>query len=176
MTIRPTHPDGTPLTIREQLERAGLKKAKREAKALFLWPRQALDGPPRPRKQKTERQRIRARLDHLWSLVVRKRDAKKTGGLCRICGVRPGTCAYHIIPKQRGDMLRWDLRNGCLACGPCNYAEMINRSLYQDDHHPRIFGAALIDELKTLAKVMVHFSMPDLKQKEIELKKELGAL
>lgn len=163
--IRPTHPDGTPLTIREQLERAGLKKAKRAAKALYLWPKRGMDATPGVRKSPrtpTARQRLRARLDALWSLVVRKRDAMRTGGLCRICGVRQIEVGYHLIPRG-SDATRWDLENGIGACHNCNRGEQLNRLKYRQKH-VELFGAALIEKLEAKARTLAKYSMADLEE------------
>lgn len=169
--IRPTHPDGTPLTIREQLERAAGKKSKRAAKALTLWPPAVQNGPRRPRRVLTPRQRLRTRLDGLWSLVVRKRDTRMTGGLCRICGVRQIEVGYHLLPRQH-DSTRWNLENGVGACCACNRGEQMNRLTYREKHIV-LFGAAKMAYLEREARTIAKFSMADLERIYEDLKKEL---
>lgn len=165
------------------------RKSKRQAKAGTLWARYAkkrpqasiwrkwggkgagggestTGGPPRQpigRKKRilTPRQRIRAQLDALWSLAVRLRDRRAHGPLCRLgCG-RIAVLGYHLVPKQRGDSIRWLLENGVAACSNCNGAELLNRSLYREKH-VQIFGRDLIERLEEIAREKVQFKMPDL--------------
>lgn len=145
--------------VRLSREKAAARKAKRAAKALTLWPAAA---PRRPRCVPTTRQRLRARLDALWSLVVRKRDARATGGLCRICGTRKIECAYHIHPRG-ADATRWDLENGVGACFACNYGEQQNRLAYREKHVV-LFGRGKVEYLEAAARKISPFSMADLQE------------
>lgn len=92
-------------------------------------------------------------LDYLWSFAVKLRD-KKVSPICRICGQRPGTVAYHIVTKQRGHSIRWMLTNGVLACAPCNLGEMMNRALYRDKHIA-LFGAGIVEGIEAIARARV---------------------
>lgn len=88
-------------------------------------------------------------LDELWGRCIRER-ARKTSHYCRMCWVRVGTTAYHIVPKQLGYWIRWDLSNGLLSCGPCNGGEMMNRTKYRM-RHVKMFGEAFVSGLEQKA-------------------------
>jgi 5-methylcytosine-specific restriction endonuclease McrA len=176
MTIRPTHPDGRPLTVKEYYARAGARKTQRAAKAAWLWPKRAAEAPPaavRPRRRPpTDRQRLRGRLDALWALVVKKRD-RRLWPNCRICGGRPIEVAYHIVPRG-DDATRWALDNGVGACAPCNRGEQLNRSRYRAKH-VRLFGEAKMRDLEARARQTVKYSQADLQQMHDDLKALLSA-
>lgn len=114
------------------------------------------------------RRELRAKLDGLWSLLVKARDGMKSQ-VCRVCGRSPGEVAYHIVPKQRGDAVRWLPENGVLACAACNMGEMLNRSLYRE-RHKRLFGAGLVEWLEAKAAEGAKFSLPDLVAMRDDLK------
>lgn len=131
---------------------------------------------PKTRRKKTERQIMRDRLDALWSEAVRRRDLKLYGPLCRICHKsKDQLVGYHIVPKQRGDAIRWILENGCAGCVGCNWGEMNNRPLYRDKHIS-IFGKELIEKLEAAARIPAQYSMDDLKRiyREIKASMENG--
>lgn len=161
---------------------AASRKARRQAKAKTLWPgyRAEIDymgikvAPRRAKRPPTARQRLIAQLDVLWALAVKKRDRRLYGPNCRVCGWRPGTTAFHLVPKQRGFAIRWELENGVLSCAPCNGSEFWNRSLYQDVRLPAIFGKEFMDRLKAKATTIIKFSMPDLLEIRDKFQKELG--
>lgn len=138
---------------------AKLRKVKRTIKR-----RQLLKAKPIKAMRKT----LEAELENLWSLIIKLRDRRLHGPLCRICKVEAGNTGYHIVPKQRGRAIRWDLENGALSCSGCNYGELMNRSLYQDVKHVHIFGIELIERLKAKARTTVKYSLGDL----IELRRK----
>lgn len=90
------------------------------------------------------------RLDGLWGLAIKLRD-KKVSPLCRICAIRYADTAYHIVPKQRGNAIRWLLENGTFSCTPCNFGEQMNRSLYRDKHIV-IFGKDRVEAIELIAR------------------------
>ena len=150
------------------------RKAKRQAKSLYLWgksPQDASGRTKRPRRVLTPRQRFRARLDAIWSLVVRKRDTRCTGGLCRICGNRQIACGYHLVPRG-SDATRWNLENGVGACHECNFGEQKNRISYREKHVV-LFGLAKIEYLERESRRIAKFSMSDLERIYKELQTEL---
>lgn len=107
------------------------------------------------------RKQLRVKLDNLWSFLIRLRDRIKHGPMCRICGNREGSVAYHIVPKQRGDAVRWRLDNGVLACSACNYAEQMNRSLYRDKH-VKLFGKSHVEKIEAAARKGQQFTTAEL--------------
>lgn len=87
------------------------RKTKRQAKAKEIWAK-------KPKSWNAAA--IKKELDAICSIVVRRRDSKKTGGLCVFnCG-RPIQCAFHFIRKSRSLKLRYDLRNIVGSCMACN--------------------------------------------------------
>lgn len=102
---------------------------------------------------------VKKQIDDIVSLIVRKRDRKVHGGLCRVCVIKERMCilkrspnpiqlAYHIVP--RGDtMTRWDLRNIVGACVPCNGGELWSRSRHStkmvyERIHVELLGGGII--------------------------------
>lgn len=148
----------------------GDRKAKRAEKRAFLpWGMRKREEPKaaRPVHKRTTaslRQRLIARLDALWSTIVLMRHRKIFGAMCLICTTRPATLAYHIVPKQRGHSIRWDLEDGVGGCSFCNGAEVMNRSLYRDIHVAR-FGKEFVEKLEARARLRVKLDMADLRSK-----------
>lgn len=153
------------------------RKAKRLEKGLALGLRKPVaaskDAPGRaiwPRKSKrTPRQNLRDRLDHLWSVLIRRRDNKLYAGICVICRRRPISVAYHIVPRG-DDATRWDTENGCGACYPCNRGEQMNRHRYRRKHIA-IFGLEKIERLDAKSATTARFSMADLEEIEANIKR-----
>mgnify|MGYP006921373671 CR=1 FL=1 len=90
-----------------------------------------------PRVTQTERGKEEARLNALFSRVIRLRDPRCVIGRCGIVpmaqnvsvrisvnGVQTGTAqtsdAAHLFPKGSHPRLRWDLRNAAGACRDCH--------------------------------------------------------
>lgn len=150
-----------PKTLAEAIQgsqRSKERRAKRSAKR-----REMGMGPTRTT--------VRAQLDHLWSLVIRRRDRIANAGYCLICRVRPIQVAYHIVPRA-DDTTRWDLENGVGACCECNYAEQMNRLKYRYKHI-EIFGEKKIDMLEKKSRGMAKFSLADLISMRDALKAKL---
>lgn len=152
--------------VQRKLRAAAERKAKRQEKRATLpWGQRApvmLVEPffaPKPKREsrKSAFKRLWAQLDALWSLAVRTRDAKKTGGLCVICGRRPIQVGYHIVP--RGDAAtHFDLENGCGACSACNWAELRMRQQSPAKiraKHVAIFGEQKIAALEAKSRQVV---------------------
>lgn len=149
---------------------AAERKAKRQAKALTLWP---IERKPRKlRAIKTPRQRLRARLDALWSILIRRRDVRLYSGICVICHNRPIQVAYHIV-SRKDDATRWDMDNGCGSCAPCNYFEFLNRGHKVRDKHIAIFGIERVEWLEARARVIANFSLQELEDIEVDLKRRI---
>ncbi len=150
------------------LEGVARRKASREEKRKDLpWGKREKVAPRKPRRKRTERQIQRDRNDELWSLAVRRRDAQLYGPRCRICGQKesPGhvvLVGYHIVPKKRGDAIRWLLENGVAGCTRCNMGERMNPLLYRDKH-VALLGKDAIERLEARARIHADFSMDDLK-------------
>ena len=126
-----------------KIEEAKRKKKARADKARSLVGMGQLRASMRPTDKK---------LDKIWSEVVRDRDRQKYGPLCRYgCG-RVGVVAAHVVPKQFGHWIRWDLTNGMLACTNCNLGEVLNRTKYRM-RHVDMFGSKMIDGLERKARL-----------------------
>ncbi len=135
----------------EKRAAADRKEKRAEKRSWLPWGRKSAQestgtGPGRPARRThrvSDRKTLIARLDALWSVIVIMRHRKTFGPLCRICVCRPATLAYHIVPKQRGHSIRWDLEDGVGGCSTCNYGEVSNRSLYRD-RHILLFGRQFV--------------------------------
>lgn len=126
------------------------RKAKRKAKARQLW------GVAKAMTKTA----IKKKLWTLVSLYVRMRD-NYLYGKCRICGIRPIQCAYHLIPSNDGAATRYDPEAIVGGCDPCNYGERMHRFKYRLKHI-EIFGAELIARLEAKATQIVKYSAADL--------------
>ncbi len=152
--IRPTHPDGTPLTIREQLERRAGKKAKRAEKAATLWPKKV----KRPKSLST------AKLEEIYwdafSFYIRLRDKRANGGLCFYCEKRPIQAAMHRI-KRGKRATKYDERNVDGGCHWCN-----DKDRFWPQEFDAIFirkkGAEVFLELDVLSRKECHRSRADI--------------
>lgn len=146
-----------------------------------------LAGSAKPMPIAVTRTLVKKQLDHLCSLIVRRRDAKLYAGYCLICvtkrslglavALRPIAVCYHIQP--RGDeAVRWDLRNQIASCAPCNYAELMSRSrsVWRErtrQIHVAIIGADVLAELEAKARTIAKFSTANLISMRDQLKAQL---
>lgn len=176
----------SPKTILEHYEarqRAADRRKRRKGNALFQAKIKGID----VLETKTL---VKAQLDHLSSLIVRRRDRLVHAGLCRVCIVKQRMCilkrnpnpitqAYHIVP--RGDFLtRWNLVNQVGSCWPCNMGEKESRNrksaedMYRRIHIELLGGGDIgrnrLDDLEYLAKQRANFSIKDLIAKRDEMK------
>src|SRR3990167_3214785 len=110
------------------------------------------------RRGKSPRAKLRAVLDNLVCLYAKMRD-KRNSPMCRICGKKPYKVGYHLVPKKKGDAVRWDPANLVAACTQCNYGESMNREIYRDKHIA-LFGDAFL-AIEEKSRQIVKFSMDD---------------
>jgi hypothetical protein len=66
------------------------------------------------RKHKSERKKLVAELDRVFSLFIRKRD-----GYCVTCGRRDKATCGHLLTRSAYST-RWDEINSAQQCAPCN--------------------------------------------------------
>lgn len=155
---------------------AHTRRLKRAARAAVLWPERARTPPAVARKRTkvapSPRKRLRAKLDALWGLFIKKRDCLRTGGICAICGIKPIDSAYHIQPRG-DDSTRWDIENGVGSCHGCNYWEMKNRGRRVRDRHISIFGLEKIERLEAKARILANFELLDLERIYADLKRRI---
>jgi hypothetical protein len=95
----------------------------------------------------------------LWkdiSEYVQARDKRNGNGNCMICGWRPITLAYHIIPAQTGAVAKWDYESNIVGgCLPCNTGEHYHRLKYYKKHL-ELFGEETINALEKKYAQNVH--------------------
>lgn len=138
-----------------------------------------------------------AKLDHLVSLYVRRRDRMVHAGACLVCMAKqrlglldrapePITLAYHIVP--RGDQTtRWHLWNVIGACKRCNDGERWSRTRASLRARYRLIhievldlihgigkGEAILIELERLSTLTADFSVADILAKCDETKQLMG--
>ncbi len=174
------------MTMKQYYERDAQRKRRRKLAAAFNARMKGVN-------VLETRTSLKAQLDHLVSLIVRRRDRCLHAGLCRVCIVKERMCilkrsplaitqAYHILP--RGDsMTRWDLRNVVGSCWPCNFAEKESRNrvssklLYERIHIELLgggtVGRGVLSDLEYLASQTAQYSTSDLIAKRDEFKKIL---
>lgn len=121
-------------------------------------------------KQLPSKKGLKANIVRLLGLL----DKKRNGSLCRICQKRMGILAYHLVPQQRGDAARFIEANVVWACGPCNFGEMMNRSLYREKHII-IFGKERIERLEEIARTMRKYELAELLELRREIREKIEA-
>lgn len=68
---------------------------------------------------KSKRKRMVDTLDTLFSIYIRTRDKRTTGGRCVFgCG-KMIECVFHFVTRSKHSV-RWDERNGVGSCSGCN--------------------------------------------------------
>lgn len=127
-------------------------------------------------------------LDHLCSLIVRRRDRRKYAGLCLVCvakkklgftneSPRPIEVCYHVIPRA-GLAIRWKLLNMLGSCSACNLGEKWSRTnpvlaeRYRQIHC-YLLGPETLADLERQGKERTNFSTADLIERRESLKKIL---
>src|SRR3990167_1432031 len=97
-----------------------------------------------PKKGKSLKS-LRNRLDKIFSLYIRKRDANdKVIGACYTCGHVSVLEAGHFVPRQHAT--RWDERNVHGQCSYCN--RWLHGNLYAYGKRLALdYGQPVVDEL-----------------------------
>lgn len=172
-------PEG--MTIKEYYARDAQRKKRRALAAKFNAKMSGKAVTP-------DKSTLIAQLDHITSLLVRRRDRLVHAGLCLVCVAKqalglldrapePIELCYHVLP--RGDkMTRWDLRNMIGACRRCNDGERWSRTKASlraryRAIHAYILGEAVLQELEKLSTETAHYSTADLITMRDERKAQL---
>jgi hypothetical protein len=150
------------------------KKAKREEKRASMsayGPKSNKKGPrsvQRLNKRPSARKGLVKRLDAIFSLFIRARDSKLTGGRCVLgCGMIEN-CA-HLITRAKHSV-RWDARN---ATGQCYGANL----RHEFDSHPytawyiRTNGLEAYETLVRDSNRIAKFSNAELELKLAEIER-----
>ncbi len=133
-----------------------------------------------------DRTTIRAQLDYLYSLAIRRRDRRVFSGVCLVCKAkqalglmtdtaRPIEVCYHIVPRG-DDMTRWHMDNAVGACSRCNNGERWSRTRESlraryRQIHVYLLGESKLSELEALSRKTADFSTADLIEKRDILKR-----
>jgi 5-methylcytosine-specific restriction endonuclease McrA len=168
-------------------KRAGeARKVKRAIKAPGLWfgkpgtakgavlgsnvrPGAALEAGRGRKQAPRQRKRLKAQLDAFFSILIRRRGMKRTGGKCELCGKRPIEVCFHFV--SRGSYAtRWDTDNAVASCRGCNFEETFRKQKYRDIHISKV-GLQERERLEAKARGLTHFTIPELKQKLEDLKR-----
>ncbi len=156
------------MTIQKYFERQRNKREAAKEKRKFL-------NREKPRKIQYSKTMLRDQLDALFNLWVKVRDKLKFGPNCRICCTRPGTVAYHLVPKCTTNWrVRWADENAVLGCAPCNEGERWHRQRYREKH-VRLFGEGLIERIEKRGRGPDPMSIAELLELKSELRKKLAA-
>lgn len=121
---------------------------------------------------KSERKRLVAKLDTLFSLYIRLRDRRKYGGYCVFgCG-KSIDCAFHFITRTKHSV-RWREENAAGSCRGCNMRNEYDPhgyvQWYVKEHGQEAWDTLIRDGNKT-----AKFSMDDLLRIKEELEGKLG--
>lgn len=66
--------------------------------------------------------RLEKKADRALSIRTRKYWARKNGGKCALCNVKPVQCCFHFVSRRR-KATRWQPINVIGACHTCNWEE-----------------------------------------------------
>ena len=123
---------------------------------------------------KSKRKKLTDKLDELCMEIIRERD----NWTCQKCGKKvekSNAHTSHVIPKSRGNALRWDLMNLKLLC----YHDHINwwhKSPTESGEWFKWIFPARWFYLESRRHLMVKFTISDLKELVEERKRELKEL
>lgn len=125
--------------------------------------------------KKNPRKALKAKLDKLWSAVVRKRYPR-----CVICGKSENLNAHHcIVRKAQSDGVRWLPSNGVTLCVNCHLFKLHGQQADKAwlENYLCIVNNLVCDEAQKMIQDIGHrvnkFSIDDLEQIKSELEKEL---
>ena len=157
------------------------RKAKRDEKRLALdrqkGSKSLKDAPGRVQslnRPRNTRKRLVAKLDAIFSVFIRTRGKKRTGGNCEICHKRPIEVCFHWV--SRGDYAtRWEESNCVGSCRGCNFEETFRKRKYRDIHIARV-GEPAREALEAMARTMTHYTDADLILMATGIKNRLEAL
>ena len=141
------------MTLADYLAKKQAKKLRRKDNARFIAKTQ-------DKKLMPKRSVLVAKIDSVFSIMIRMRGKKKTGGKCEICFKRPIEVCFHWV--SRGDYAtRWLPENACASCRGCNYEETFRKQKYRDIFIAR-FGLSERERIEGLARSNKKFSANEL--------------
>ena len=120
---------------------------------------------------KTERKKLTDKLDKVCREIVRLRDDNR----CQHCNnsvVKSNAHCSHVIPKSRGNALRWDLINLKLLCFHCHINWWHKDPMEAYEWFARTFPARY-RYLEARRYTSVKFTIQDLKDLHEKLKQKL---
>lgn len=124
--------------------------------------------------KKTPRQKLVKELDSTVSEIIKKRDHK----ICQKCGklALGSNCHWsHVIPRSKGNALRWDLQNSIVLCMRCHLHWWHKNPL----ESARWFEETFPDRHKYLMEhknTLVQFKVDDLEELLEQLKLYLSVM
>ena len=131
----------------------------------------------KPRKQKTNRQKLILQISDLCRQITIFRDAC-TCVLSSVDGVRCNDVSQwgHVIPQGASGFLKHSLSNSFRQCGSHNTIHKYNQSIYLEWYRER-FGNTAIKMLRDASLVTYHkFTIQDLIDRRDEYKRMLEDL
>ncbi len=123
---------------------------------------------------KTERRKLKDKLDVICREIIRIRDDNR----CQRCHKpveKSNAHCSHVIPKSRGDTLRWDLINLKLLCFHCHINKWHKDPMEAYEWFAKAFPARW-RYLESRRHTSVKFTIQDLKDLRDELKLKLKQL
>ena len=109
------------------------------------------------RKPKTDRKKLEAQLDKLFSQAVIARDGK-----CRISGSDERLTVHHIRSRSH-KITRWNLENGICLSWKVHFLQKANPELFHDKIIECI-GQKEYDRLKKLSNMTYKWSLSELER------------
>ena len=105
---------------------------------------------PKPKKKTSERKKLVARLDRVFSQYIRKRDER-----CVCCGASENLQCGHLFSRNSYST-RWNERNAFCQCAGCNYKHEFD-AYPLTNYFLSIFDKDEYDALHTLYKTQVKY-------------------
>lgn len=153
------------IPIKDYFSRSKARREKRLAKSLEIFGRKR-----RRTASGTRRKRLVAELDKLFSLYIRTRDKRRTGGAC-VFGCGMIEVAFHFVTRAKHSV-RWDDRNAVGSCSGSNFR-------YEFDPHFAIrwymdnAGREAYEKLVQDGNKVARFSLDDLERLRDELRRKI---
>ena len=126
-------------------------------------------------KKKNPRKALKAKLDKLWSAVIRKKYPR-----CVVCGKSDNLNAHHcIVRKAQSDGVRWLVENGVSLCVGCHLFKLHGQQADKAwlENYLCIINDLVSETQQELIQEIGHkinkFSIDDLEQIKAELEEQL---
>ena len=112
--------------------------------------------------KKPSKRSLVKKLDKVFSLFIRRRDAIRFNGMCPFCQKKPIECNFHFITRSRYNT-RFDEVNCVASCFGCNYRMTFDQGPFIQWFLGRL-GMEEYNNLVNRSRQLAKFSIFDLQE------------